>query len=591
MSTATTGSAPPRVDNTLPYHGKAVDNNSLRILSIEPGKNDEPIVCKLVEVPFRDKPKFNALSYTWGDSTPSDPKITLNGFPFRVRQNLYDALIFLRQQSASAPQRFWIDAICINQDDVDERNRQVRIMDQIYFRASSVIIWLGQSYAQIEALESDEFIQQKKVFAQVQVDPYWERVWILQEMTKAWSLTVFYGTQSYTWDKFLDQLRGYTDDGGTDQSKTNPLILHQTLRGKEQRGSHKLIDLLKNHIEAKCTDRHDKIYGLLGMATDGAGFPIDYAKSMHELWTDTMVFLNEKKLLSVLDSFVYIGGLVKHLLQVEGDQLQTAATASTKQAGNTYPEQLDTSHLIDVMPEKRHVLDRLSRSPVLHPRAYYMHATVLGSVLRVGPTTECIVGEPDVLSTWKSAIGDLYDPEELDDAHWESDNLLRTLLDTDDDMLANSCKSLPSTVIFPPETFPVNARNAVGIEVEPAGQAEASSSTPVDPKLYYLKALSGITRNKMGVAAGLVKPGDIICEYSKRTLIVRVFHEGPLAGKAAVVGTALTTEEICLNNSHDYTPNTGRIIDRYADIYIGIEALFALSEWKGELKQDSDDDY
>lgn len=591
MSTPAAASAPPSVDNTLPYHGKAVDNNSLRILNIEHGTNNDPVVCTLLKVPFRDKPKFCALSYTWGDSTPEDPQITLNGFPFRVRQNLHDALVFLRQHKDYDPPQFWIDAICINQSDVKERNRQVRIMDQIYFRAKCVIIWLGKSYAQIEASEPDEFLQQKKLFAKVQVDPYWERVWILQEMTKAWSIHISYGWRSQTWDDFLDRLRGYMEDGGQEsRGQTHPVNLHQTLRGKEQRGSHKLTDLLKNHIDAKCSDRHDKIYGLLGMAIDSVGFPIDYAKSMHELWTDTMVFLNEKKLLGVTDSFIYLAGLVKHLLQIDGGELQTPATVSTKQAGNTYPEQLDSSHLIDVMPEKRHVLNRLSRSPVLHPRAYYLHATVLGSVLRVGPTTESIVGETDVLSSWKSAIGDLYEEDELDDAHWESDNLFRTLLDADDAMLAQSCRSLPSTVLFPPETFPVNTRNSLGIEVDPAEQAETDSLVPTDPRLYYLKALSGTTPNKMGVAAGLIKPGDTICQISNRNLIVRIFHEGPLAAKAAVVGTALTTEDICVINSHDYKPNCGRIIDRYADIYIGVETLFSLSEWKGK-EEDSDNDY
>ncbi|CAK7226480.1 hypothetical protein SBRCBS47491_006246 [Sporothrix bragantina] len=581
----TENSASTMSDNTLPYHGKAVDSNSLRLLTIQPAaQKSDPVVCTLVEAAFGGRPKFNALSYTWGDSAPDDPTITLNGVPFEVRRNLFDALIFLRHQKDHAVEQFWIDAICINQNDVDERNCQVRIMDQIYFRATAVIVWLGQWYARFEeaeaaepqgplppenrtkpneegeddlglASETNTVIRQRQLCSHLEVDPYWERVWILQEITKAWTLHVCFGTTSYMWDEFMDLLRQHTDRANDIQELSSPLKLHQALREKGRRGSHKLFDLLKEHKHAKCTDLHDKVYGLLGMATDGVGFPIDYGKSLYEVWMDTMVFLNEKKLLSVKDSFIYHGALVKNLLQIDGGDLgclatttarsQTATTATARQNGDTYPEQIDASQLIDITSQKRHVLDRLASPPELHCRAYYLHATVLGSVLRVGPSTQSIVAEPDVLTAWKSTIGQLYETDELDAAHWESDNLLRTLLETDDRKMAASCVSLPSTVLFPPETFPVNTRNAVGIPPPDTktAQGETNPLALRDPKLYFLKAVTGITRNKTGVAASLVQAGDILCEISSLKLLVRVFREGPLSGKACVVGTALTTED------------------------------------------------
>ena len=201
--------------------------------------------------------------------------------------------------------------------------------------------------------ESHTVIRQRQLSAHLQVDPYWERVWILQEITKAWTLHVSFGTKSYTWNDFLDFLREHTDGTSNARELTNPFSLHKALRAKKQRGSHKLIDLLKEHEQAKCSDLHDKVYGLLGMAADGVGFPIDYSKSLYEVWTDTMVFLNEKKLLSVMDSFIYHGALVKKMLMLDdGNSGRPATTtelgtatekATTLQNGNTYPEQIDAS--------------------------------------------------------------------------------------------------------------------------------------------------------------------------------------------------------------------------------------------------------
>ncbi|KIH89914.1 hypothetical protein SPBR_00360 [Sporothrix brasiliensis 5110] len=622
------GHGPPKPENALPYRDKAIDSNGLRLLTIEPAANDDdPVVCTLVETRFGNKPKFHALSYTWGHKTADDPTITLNGFPFVVRHNLFDALTFFRRQNqaADAGQQFWIDAICINQSDVEERNRQVRIMDQIYFRATEVVVWLGEAYERFEAPVRPEsgvegnswdgittantnntsndgvgtavrsgrnaYGRQWELCGQLQVDPYWERVWILQEITKAWTLHVHFGRRSsYTWDEFLVFLRSNTrrEDARAGQ-QAGPLWLHESLRAKDQRGAHTLIELLQDHRAAKCADLHDKVYGLLGMATNGGGFPIDYNKSLFDLWVDTMVFLNGKRLLTAEHNVVFVGQLVREILQVADSDLRLPALGAGGDAAHaTYVEQIDARDRVDMATEKRHVLDRLTRPAPTHPQAYHHHATVLGQILLVGPSTESIVAEPGTLSMWTGFIDDLYDAGQVKDAHMESNNLIRVLLGADEAQMAAACVSVPSTVLFAPETFPVEAREFKAADVpgaaalaETDGTEESSSSSPSSlsaaPKLYYLEAITGATRHKMGVAAGLVKAGDIVCEVGPLRLLVRLFREGPLAGRACVVGTALTTEDVCRHNAHAYSAQNMRIIDRYADIYLGKEALYVIS--------------
>ncbi|ERS97523.1 hypothetical protein HMPREF1624_05692 [Sporothrix schenckii ATCC 58251] len=642
------GHGPPKPENALPYRDKAIDSNGLRLLTIEPAANDDdPVVCTLVETRFGDKPKFHALSYTWGHKAPDDPTIMLNGFPFVVRRNLFDALIFFRRQNqaADAGRQFWIDAICINQSDVEERNRQVRIMDQIYFRATEVVVWLGKAYERFEVpvrpesgAQSDDwdgittatnnntndrgvgtavhsgrnaYGRQWELCGQLQVDPYWERVWILQEITKAWTLHVHFGRRSsYTWDEFLVFLRSNTrrEDARAGQ-QAGPLWLHESLRAKDQRGAHTLIELLHDHRLAKCADRHDKVYGLLGMATNGSGFPIDYNKSLFDVWVDTMVFLNGKRLLTAEHNVVFVGQLVREILQVADSDLRLpslvagsaqpggaqpggAQPGGTQSSGGaaqaTFVEQIDARDRVDMATEKRHVLDRLTRPAPTHPQAYHHHATVLGQILLVGPSTESIVAEPGTLSLWTGLIDDLYDAGQVKDAHVESNNLIRVLLHADEAQMAAACVSVPSTVLFAPETFPVEAREFKAADVPGAAvlaetdSTESSSSTSstsssAAPRLYYLEAITGATRHKMGVAAGLVKAGDIVCEVGPQRLLVRLFHEGPLAGRACVVGTALTTEDVCRANAHAYSAQNMRIIDRYADIYLGKEALYVIS--------------
>jgi len=84
---------------------------------------------------------YEALSYEWGDPNSPRHTILLDGQPFKVRKNLFRALECLRD--TEVPGALWIDAICINQEDLQERNHQVQMMSRIYRSAQGVRVWLG----------------------------------------------------------------------------------------------------------------------------------------------------------------------------------------------------------------------------------------------------------------------------------------------------------------------------------------------------------------------------------------------------------------------------------------------------------------
>ena len=86
---------------------------------------------------------YIALSYAWGPDK-NHRKINLNGIDTEVRPNLYAALLELRKsQWVRRGIRLWIDALCINQEDIEEREQQVGIMRSIYEFSWQVVVWLG----------------------------------------------------------------------------------------------------------------------------------------------------------------------------------------------------------------------------------------------------------------------------------------------------------------------------------------------------------------------------------------------------------------------------------------------------------------
>ncbi|KAI1500456.1 heterokaryon incompatibility protein-domain-containing protein [Biscogniauxia marginata] len=117
--------------------------------SRRPNSTKEPttidIEVQLSVHPLKDCPKYEALSYTWGEATGSKYLIKCNGHRFVALKSLANALLALRLPDR--PRTVWIDAICINQltttRATEERNEQVAMMQHIYRGAIRTIVWLG----------------------------------------------------------------------------------------------------------------------------------------------------------------------------------------------------------------------------------------------------------------------------------------------------------------------------------------------------------------------------------------------------------------------------------------------------------------
>lgn len=121
------------------------DSQSIRVLNI-PAKGSatgEGLTGSLRLVDLKDSPRFTALSYVWGQS--AGKSITCNGYDIRITDSCFEALSSLRNTLGNFT--IWVDAVCINQRDDDEKAAQIALMEQIYTFAEAVYIWLGPSTA------------------------------------------------------------------------------------------------------------------------------------------------------------------------------------------------------------------------------------------------------------------------------------------------------------------------------------------------------------------------------------------------------------------------------------------------------------
>ena len=120
-------------------------------MKIEKIKRKSLIYCTLHQISLDATPLFKALSYTWlldkdlkkQTVQGKERAIICDGRYFLVRENLFNAMIELGETQLGG--LLWIDAICINQNDVMEQSSQVNMMGRIFQAAETVVVWLGQS--------------------------------------------------------------------------------------------------------------------------------------------------------------------------------------------------------------------------------------------------------------------------------------------------------------------------------------------------------------------------------------------------------------------------------------------------------------
>ena len=174
-----------------PYRDLSPDN--IRLLRLLPSENkNAPIECELFNYSLEHSDErthpYEALSYVWGHSY-KHRSISIGKYYLPVTDNLHDALSRLRYRSFG--RIIWVDAICINQENIIEKQQQIQLMAKIYGVASRVVVWLGAAEAdsdlaikeiraaggnKLKNFSNNEAIRQA-VLALLQ-RPWFSRIWV-----------------------------------------------------------------------------------------------------------------------------------------------------------------------------------------------------------------------------------------------------------------------------------------------------------------------------------------------------------------------------------------------------------------------------
>ncbi|KAG5745299.1 hypothetical protein H9Q70_012013 [Fusarium xylarioides] len=220
-------------------HQPITGDKEIRLLILEPGAREDALECQLVNAELAWRTRFEALSYAWGDDT-TKYLVKCSGQCICVWANLHDALLDLRHPTRKRV--LWIDALCINQADNEEKSKQIRLMHEIYSQAQEVLIYLGKSDTSVhDAIRSIRWLDWKlmPLYARqflstsnigmasffvdswtnmnpiIQEDfswdpiinllrrPWFRRTWVIQEAVIPQHAQVICGDQSISWATFL----------------------------------------------------------------------------------------------------------------------------------------------------------------------------------------------------------------------------------------------------------------------------------------------------------------------------------------------------------------------------------------------------
>lgn len=346
--------------NLQPFVYDALPAHNIRLLTPDVSATEPGLSWTITNVNIDDLDQsFIALSYAWAArsypatlsiscnrSHDATFPITCNGHHFWVHHNLYTALPFLARHIEVAKPlgaAYWIDAICINQEDDDEKISQIRLMNTIYQKADKVLVWLGlalkpewqelipraiellplliEEYARRWSLETNVVVDRKlshlgrdvwEAIMHLLRNPYFRRVWIVQEVALAKEITILCGDHELD-PHLLEQavlgswlIKNWVlfDLNTSERMRVhipfhNDSIVFMVRRiinySGDEGNAHQTIRIANLLDDQICSAPQDRILGILGMVEQefgNASQALHGSKSIAELYTrfSTLLF-------------------------------------------------------------------------------------------------------------------------------------------------------------------------------------------------------------------------------------------------------------------------------------------------------------
>ncbi|KAI3316760.1 heterokaryon incompatibility protein-domain-containing protein [Xylariaceae sp. AK1471] len=307
-----------------PLHSASKRDRAIRLLQLNPGNAGEPLTARLINTDLVSAHRrYTALSYVWGRAPEygnEQARIYIDNMYLPIWDNLNMALHHLR--STNLMVTLWVDALCINQADQEEKSSQVALMTDIYGGAEKVHAWLGEASA--ESLLGIEILsyligdgpfddgapwnrnpapEVAKGLRDILDRTYFSRIWIVQEAALGQRVEIQVGNLSVQWSSGLDARRflmrikllevspawGEEQSGYIDFRPLRELLDHSVAMEAQQVGKHPsptLLNVVHSMRHMHSTDPRDKIFGLLGLVqpAEVAGFVPDYNLTREETY-------------------------------------------------------------------------------------------------------------------------------------------------------------------------------------------------------------------------------------------------------------------------------------------------------------------
>ncbi|KAH0432143.1 hypothetical protein CcaCcLH18_06641 [Colletotrichum camelliae] len=261
--------------------------DSTRVLVLQPaGSFKSQLLCSIIQYSRQEQLRsidtsrnYSAVSYTWGqpdfsvdliiDQSSVDDDITPKKSLLKITPTVDSILRYLRV--SHKPVYLWIDALCINQQDEDDKAVQIPQMGEIYKCAETVHVWLGHvdadevaiAFANVrmvyaspatESYKADLFVS----LATLTQKPWFTRRWVIQEIKLADRAVLRYGEHSVEYARFraawyLVESRMLSQD---DQKDLRPLLNRDF--------TYDFLELLWGFHMANCSDPRDSLAALYG---------------------------------------------------------------------------------------------------------------------------------------------------------------------------------------------------------------------------------------------------------------------------------------------------------------------------------------
>ncbi|PMD34246.1 HET-domain-containing protein [Hyaloscypha variabilis F] len=287
--------------SSFPYQ-PLEENDSIRLLYLQPSeKHDADLHGSLVHTTIHERSydlhtPFTALSYVWGDPTITS-FIYIDDHHVTITASLAAALRDIRDSSLVF--RIWADALCIDQNNIPERNQQVKQMGSIYQAAGHTIIHLGLLTSEAELVllkarsrhvlkgETEEIIQlTKQAEVGILLRPWFTRAWILQELVLSRDPWVQCGKLRVRWTDLCALLLGQQE--GLESAGMALKVLKDMDSARSRGAENSLYDILRARRGFGASDKRDIVYALLGLIKQDKAFSpelVDYSMSLSRVYT------------------------------------------------------------------------------------------------------------------------------------------------------------------------------------------------------------------------------------------------------------------------------------------------------------------